>query len=213
MDETAKVPAPDSAVSDPKRWVAAIVGAVLLGEALWVMLQILIRDWAMPALVNLLGQGPTQNKDAFEPQPLLVAFIEACLAAILLVLIMAWTRRRTRVLRVTIPRTSGVAQKAPSIAPPIPTSSSVPLDLPPLVRQSDIEQPVTTALPATPIASPTEMFWKPTSPYVPDVPAREAAKPAPEPQSMPPAPAPPTKPKKTKPVYYNIVGEPINDDE
>jgi hypothetical protein len=84
--------------SDPRKWIPAIVGAVLLGEALWSLLQLLLRDWAAPAFMNLLGQGPTQNQNAFLPQPLLIAFVEACLAGIVLVLLMAWSTRRSRVL-------------------------------------------------------------------------------------------------------------------
>jgi len=100
VSDTPKIPALTG--SDPRRWITAIVGGVVLGEALWSLLQLLIRDWAMPALMNAFGQGPTQNQNAFLPQPLFVAFIEACLAGIFLVLLMAWSGRGARRVRVIV---------------------------------------------------------------------------------------------------------------
>jgi hypothetical protein len=217
MDEMPK-PTVDPAVFDPKTWVAAIVGGVVLGEALWAMLQILIRDWAMPALVNLMGQGPTQNPGAFELQPLFIAFVEACLAGILLVIILAATRGKKRVVRVRRAVTPPPQERQ------MPTSPQ--LETPPILDSFQTERPVATdatypaytaPLPTYPSFEPipapepmaTAVFERPVAPppLVKEAPKPAVAEPA-KPQS-----APQPKPKKPKPVYYNIVGEPIESDE
>lgn len=115
MSDTPKIPALTG--SDPRRWIAAIVGGVVLGEALWTLLQLLIRDWALPALMNAFGQGPTQNQNAFLPQPLFVAFIEACLAGIFLVLLMAWSGRGARRVRVIVESRATSPALTPEVAP------------------------------------------------------------------------------------------------
>jgi len=138
VSDTPKVPALTG--SDPRRWIAAIVGGVVLGEALWTLLQLLIRDWALPALMNAFGQGPTQNQNAFLPQPLFVAFIEACLAGIFLVLLMAWAGRGARRVRVIVDSRAtspaptmtpqgalgrAAADYAPTVPAPVPQAASV----------------------------------------------------------------------------------------
>ena len=55
MGNSSNVPQQVGSGSEPRRWIAAIVGGVLLGEAMWAMLQLLIRDWAAPALANALS--------------------------------------------------------------------------------------------------------------------------------------------------------------
>jgi hypothetical protein len=226
MDETPKTPSTDPAVFDPKRWVAAIVGGVVLGEALWALLQILVRDWATPALTNLMGQGPTQNQRAFELQPLFIAFVEACLAGILLVIILAATRSKTRVVRVrrapAVPSqhrevVSTIPQRSiPQTVDPLPVERPV-SSLPVNTAYPDYTAPISTYPPFEPTPAPepmaTSVFERPVPPAplateTPKPTLTEPPKPQPKPQ-----PKPESKPKKPKPVYYNIVGEPIESDE
>jgi hypothetical protein len=215
--------------NDPRKWIPAIIGAVLLGEALWSLLLLLVRDWAAPAIANLLGQGPTHNQDAFLPQPLLVAFVETCLAGILLVLLMAWSTRRSWTVRVAVdqaatlnvPRTA----QTPEIVRTAPTVPSAPLipAVPPAAPQS-ISAPRTAApVPAPPPKTDTQPIRatvpesKPAFPISTAETAELSEAPAPLASAAaapkPPAPAPaPEKSKKPKKVYYNIVGEPIESD-
>jgi hypothetical protein len=200
---------------DPRRWIAAIVGGVLLGEALWAMLQLLIRDWATPALLNATGQGPTQNAAAFEPLPLLIAFVEACAAGIVLLLLMKWAQRQTRVIvtgravaatgtvstasqKVVRPQAEAlpvepVAAPAPVIAPTPPmVVTANPVVAAPAMATPVISAPPTSTIPPqVPTAVP---------PATPMAPVAAASKP-----TQPPAP------KKPKVVYYNSVGEPIEE--
>ncbi|HXY52548.1 MAG TPA: hypothetical protein VEI01_24095 [Terriglobales bacterium] len=217
MEETPKLRPLDAGTFDPKRWLGAVVGGVVLGEALWSMLQLLIRDWATPAVMNLLGQGPTQNREAFLPQPLLLAFVEVCLAGILLVLIFAWTNRGRRVVRVSVARAStkerAPAAPTPVAAPPIvpatgPLATSVREQTPPAMPQPVPRTEATETQPSAFSPAP-ESVATPTRTIIPPLPAAPvAAVPAESAQAKPKS-----KPKKPKPVYYNIVGEPVESDD
>ena len=221
--------------SDPRKWIPAIVGAVILGEALWSLFHLLLRDWAVPAITNVMGQGPTQNQNAFLAQPLLIAFVEACLAGILLVALMAWSTRRSWTVRVAVEPAS-----IPVAAPvPVPAARVAPAVAAPSAPAAPVAAPVV----ATPVVAPPAAL-RIVAPPAPEIPRAVepqpagvvAAEPAPSPSiaSMetadlageplptvpatapvkPPAPAPaPVKSKKPKKVYYNIVGEPIESDD
>jgi len=219
--------------SDPRKWIPAIVGGVILGEALWSLLQLLVRDWAVPAITNLLGQGPTQNQNAFLPQPLLIAFVQACFAGILLVLLMAWSGRRSRTLVVgTEPAVSKAPVRDSAAAPAdLPSVSapgpSAPVAAPVAVALSPLaEEPAGVPRIVSPAAAAARESKAPpsSSTYVrPAIPLStvETAEVAAVPETpaaavpVPPPPAPPAPPKSKKPktVYYNIVGEPIESDD
>lgn len=233
MSDTPKIPA--LAENDPRRWIAAIVGGVVLGEALWSLLQLLIRDWAMPALMNALGQGPTQNQNAFLPQPLFVAFIEACLAGIFLVLLMAWSGRGRRKVRVIVESRAARTVPAAAVPAPVPPAPSYAPPTPAPVLAASVSAPATPVVvaavpPSSPAMQPAPVVSAarvelPVEPARPVVTSQEAtsetaewkvAAPTPVATQAPPKPAPapvPAKSKKPKTVYYNIVGEPIESDE
>ena len=222
--------------SDPRKWIPAIIGAVILGEALWSLFQLLLRDWAVPAITNLMGQGPTQNQNAFLAQPLLIAFVEACLAGILLVALMAWSTRRSWTVRVAVepssipvappgpvvpaarvapaiaaPSAPAAPVAAPVIATPVVAPPAAPRVVPPPAPEIPrvIEPQPVRAVVTEPIPSPSISNMETANlagEPLPTVPASAPAK--------PPAPAPaPVKSKKPKKVYYNIVGEPIESDD
>jgi len=203
MGDASNFPQPVVSATEPRRWIAAIVGGVLLGEALWSMLQLLIRDWAAPAFANAMGQGPTQNPAAFEPLPLVIAFVEACVAAIVLVLLMTSGQRKTRVVIRTVaaPAVSSVT------AAPIAAASVV---VPPAPVVVPAPRPM-AAVPVAPVAAQTAAPIVPlaSAPVAPAQAPPAAAPVAPQPAAAKPvAPAAPKKPKK---IYYNSVGEPIEE--
>jgi hypothetical protein len=221
MGDGSTVSQPIVSATEPRRWIAAIVGGVVLGEALWSMLQILVRDWAAPALTNAMGQGPTKNPGAFDPLPLVIAFVEACAAAIILVLLMAWAQRRVRVVvrtvtapvaaQVAVPpaattpvaRTVQASEPRVALTPVVPSAPAAPVmaaqvptprPIPPVVTQPAVVQPTPVAA-APAVSAPT-----PVAPVAAPVPAVQA-----------PAKAAPIAPKKPKVIYYNSVGEPIEE--
>jgi hypothetical protein len=214
--------------NDPRKWIPAIVGAVMLGEALWSLFQLLLRDWAVPAVMNLLGQGPTQNQNAFLPQPLLVAFVETCLAGIVLVLLMAWSTRRSWTVRVAVDQTATIAvpstvSASPVMrnAPTVPSASLAPAASTPQPAPGPRIVPPTAPAPSREIETQPPRATVPESKPAPPILTSETAElvdaPAPPVATAaapkPPAPAPAAKSKKPKKVYYNIVGEPIESDE
>jgi hypothetical protein len=202
MSDGSSFPQPVVSATEPRRWIAAIVGGVLLGEALWSMLQLLIRDWAAPALANAMGQGPTQNPAAFEPLPLVVAFVEACVAAIVLVLLMAWAQRKTRVVVRTV-----TAAVAPSVA--ATSRVAAPSAVAPAPAVAPVPRPV-AAIPIASVAAPALPFA--STPVAPASGAPAAAPVAATPVAPQPSkPASPPAPKKPKTIYYNSVGEPIEE--
>ena len=225
MSDTPKMSV--SLSSDPRKWIPAIVGAVMLGEALWSLFQLLLRDWAVPAVMNLLGQGPTQNQNAFLAQPLLVAFIETCLAGIILVLLMAWSTRRSWTVRVAVDQPATIAVPSTVSAPPVvrnaptvPTASLAPAAAPQPAPGPRIVPPTAPA-PSREIETQPPSATVPEFKHAPSILTSETAEladaPAPPVAAAaapkPPAPAPAAKSKKPKKVYYNIVGEPIESDE
>jgi hypothetical protein len=228
MSDTSSLPQQLVSANVPRHWIGSIVGGVLLGEALWAMLQILIRDWAAPAILNATGQGPTQNTAAFEPLPLVIAFIEACVAGIVLLLLMSWAQRRARV--VTIAAVKSVAATTVAAATP---ASVVPAPVVPAMERRSEPRPV-----AVPAYAPTRVAASAprvassantaTTAPLAAIPETAAAPPtapiAVEPLTVQPVatqpvvaqvaaakPASPPTPKKPKTVYYNSVGEPIED--
>jgi hypothetical protein len=216
MSQPAIVPA----ASESRRWVPAILGGVLLGEALWALLHLLVRDWAVPAIINATGQGPTRNQGAFEPLPLLIAFVEACVAGIVLAILMAWSRRGTRV--VTMVRAAAPGAAVPSIAPATAETPAVaPVAARPVAPVAVTPAPVAsvpvaaTSMAATPAIAVQSMEPIRATPVMsaappPPAPAPVAAAPV---RAAAEKPQPPPKPKKPKPIYYNSVGEPVESDD
>lgn len=218
-----------TSANEPRRWIFAVVGGVLLGEALWSMMHILVRDWAAPALQNAMGQGPTHNAGAFEPLPLVIAFVEACVAGIVLVLLMSLAQRRVKVVvrtvsapaaaQISVPAVPQVMRVEPVVEPPIAPAVRVE----PVVRPQITPPPMPVASQVAPVAvpapppAPAVAAPRPAAPAasVASVPAAVQQPVAPAPASAPVAPKPaavkPAPPKKPKQIYYNSVGEPIEE--
>ena len=223
---------PIVSATEPRRWIAAIVGGVVLGEALWSMLQILVRDWAAPALTKAMGQEPTKNPGAFDPLPLVIAFVEACAAAIILVLLMAWAQRRVRVVvrTVTAPAAVQVVAPAAVAVPAVVAVGATPVARAVQTEPRVVPAPVAPAAPAAPVVTTQVTAPRPAAPIPsatpPAVPRSVAAAPvastsvastsvpstaAPPAAVQTPPKAAPAAPKKPKTIYYNSVGEPIEE--
>ncbi len=192
MDERFKVAAPESVVTDSKRWFGAVLSAVILGEGIWSLLVLITHNLAVPALARVMGGDPQSplylGKGDYDVPALLISVLEACFAGIVAVVVYSWSQKsgRTRVIRVA----SAASSKSVSIVPPSAPQAS----------------PTSIAPPAAPRSIEMAERTSPTT-EVPSAPA------TPRPvQSAPQAPAP-AKRKKPKQVYYNSVGEPIEDDE
>jgi len=197
MGETANLPALQPV--SPGKWIAKIVLAVILGEAIWGLLVSLTNGLIVPGLAQIMG-GDSQSplylgKGDFNLPSIFVSILELGLAGIVAVVLYQWSQSGPARVRVRTVKMKTVAAKTsvPSIAP------------------TSVMPPAASAARASAL-SPQPLPVQP-APVAPPVPA---AVPQPKPPVPQPAAAKPEKPKKPHEVYYNIVGEPINptkDDE
>lgn len=194
MDEGLKVSAPQPAVVDSKGWIGRILIAVVLGEAIWGLLVSITNHLVVPAMTRVMGGDPQSplylGKGDFNVPALLTSVLEACFAGIVAVFMNSWTQKSRSARYKSARVVSERADRPPSVMPTAP--AAVP---PPASNASALAS--ATAVLDTAVRAET--------------PASAQSMPRP-PQSVP-QPAPPAKPKPPKKVYYNIVGEPIEDDE
>jgi hypothetical protein len=223
---------------DPRKWIGRILMAVILGEAIWNLIVSIMNNLVVPWLGDLFGQSsglPTSfTQRPYNYPDLFVSFLEFCIAG-LVAAIINYFFQRPRAVRVK-------PGKSPVLVPPVEPVRLVPRTEAPAPQPQMVPAPATTAQPApTPPtltkSAPTAPVVKP-DPIIPAAPVIAAppkpvpvvaptpiAKPSPvapvpppvaasvpKPQPAPPK-AEPAKPKKSKEVYYNIVGEPMPSDE
>jgi len=172
--------APDA---DSRKWIAGIVVAVVLGEAIWGFLVSITSNLFVPAMARAMGgdaQSPLYlgNGD-FNFQALFISVLELCFAGITAVLLNAWSQK---------PRHAR----------------------PKSVRATPVEAPATPIV-APPAASPAATAAD-TATHEAAAPVRNVPSP-PEPPPQSPKVAKPAKPQPPKEVYYNIVGEPLDPDD
>jgi hypothetical protein len=212
--------------------------AVILGEAIWNLIVSIMNNLVVPWLGDLFGQSsglPTSfTQRPYNYPDLFVSFLEFCIAG-LVAAIINYFFQRPRAVRVK-------PGKSPVLVPPVEPVRLVPRTEAPAAQPQMVTAPATTAQPAqtpptltksaptTPVVKPDPII--PAAPVIaaPPTPVRVVAptpiaKPSPVAPVPPPAaasvakpqPAPPkaepAKPKKSKEVYYNIVGEPMPSDE
>ena len=187
--------APESAMTDSRKWIGGVLSAVILGEAIWSLLVSISHNLAVPAMARFMGGDPQSplylGKGDYNLPAILTSVLEACFAGIVAIVLYSWSQRsgrtRTRVVRVASVVSERITPIVPTPAPDVPlssaTSPAAPPSTPPADRTSQAEVQVTSS---------------------PE---------APRPVKSVPQAALPTKSKKPKQVYYNIVGEPIEDDE
>jgi hypothetical protein len=187
MDEVVQTSASASAGWDLRLSVRRLVVAVILGEAIWSLLVSVINNLAVPALARVMGGDPQSplylGKGDINIPGLLISLLQACLAGIVAVLVNSWPQKARRPRPVAV--RAATTEQRPS-APPSIASLSIAAPAAPEVHRSE------------PLPAETPSVPKP----VESAPALSVKK-----------PEPPPKPKKPKQVYYNIVGEPIEDDD
>jgi hypothetical protein len=204
---------PNPPAQDPistGKWIARVILAVIVGEAIWSFLVSLTNGLIVPALARIMGGDPQSpvylGKGDFNLTAIFVSILELCLAGIVAVVLNQWSRSGTTRVRVKTVQVKTVAAKEsmPSIAPPAPrpTPSVSPA---PVTSSSGIRPPASVAELAVALQATVDTPAAPQPRPNVATPAAPAPKPA--------ATAAPKKPEKPREVYYNIVGEPINPTE
>jgi large-conductance mechanosensitive channel len=209
--------------ADARKWIGRIVMAVIFGEAIWHLIASLMDYVVVPWLGDLMGQSsglPTSfTQRPYDYPDLFVSVLEFCIAAIVAISINWYFQRPGKSVRVQArPAALAVPQAAvaaPAVVPaqpiavaPVPEYREVvtaPVVAPP-------PAPVTSARVAPPPPKPVGVAAPPSPPRTP-APQVVVAAPAPVVTKSTPAPTPASQPAKKKEVYYNIVGEPVSDDE
>jgi len=219
MNDISKNPAPESWPKVPGKWIAVLVAAVVLAEAVWACLVAVANGLVLPLIAGLVGQDPQSvallGKADVNLHSLLSSFLELGLAVVVFVLVRRWAEREPappRVKKVKVVRTvMRPASRSLSITPPASAPEPPPEPVQPPPRP-EVAGPVAAPedRPPAPVAEPAVIRR--------EMPAEVQAAPAPPPSPPSPPPAAaeaPAKTKKPKEIYYNLVGEPIesSDDE
>jgi hypothetical protein len=179
---------PESTVNSGK-WIGQLVAAVILAEGIWGFLASLTNNLVVPLLAREMGSDPQSplylGKGEFNFPELFKSVLALCLAGIIFVLLHEWSRKKRTAVRV---KTVRVTKK---VLPPSAARSSA------IAASDAISAPEQTPLDAfaTPATSPVALQQKSAS--SPPVASSKQK----------------TKPQTNKPVYYNIVGEPVNPTE
>ncbi len=120
MDEITNATAPEPAFSG--RWIAKLILAVILAEAIWAFIVSLTNSLILPALARVMGGDPQSplylGKGDFNVPAIFSSFLELCLAGIAAVLLNHWSGPRPVAVRVKTTKMGTVAAKAsiPSIS-------------------------------------------------------------------------------------------------
>jgi len=226
MDQTMK---PNSEGTDTRRWIARIIMAVVLGEAIWGLIVSVMNNVVVPWLGDVMGQSaglPTSfTQRPYNYPDLFVSILEfgiaALVAAVLNYFFQAPTTKAITAVKSSAPAvepvrvfpqpttTAALTQPPSPYTPPAPLIKAEPVTMPAPAAvpaappPAPAAEPAALAPPAPPVAEPTAARPLPTAPV-----ARPAAtKPSLTPKTEP------SKPKKPKEVYYNIVGEPMPSDD
>ena len=207
MDEIPRTSSPEWSAADAGKWIARVVIAVILAEAIWGFIVSVTSNLVLPLLARTMGgdvQSPLYlGKGDINVPVLFASVLELCFAGIVAVILNAWLHRKPKVILRKAVRVSPIparpADPVPSLpaVAPVQTAASAPPVVAPAPEKTTPSIPVTTPVPPP---SPNQS-WSP-----PEAPKAPAAAP-------PSAKAKPTKPKPPKEVYYNIVGEPLTPDD
>jgi hypothetical protein len=192
MDQTSRVPSPESSAVNAGKWIGRVLIAVILGEGIWGLIVSLTNNLLLPFLARTMGadvQSPLYlGKGDFNVPALFTSVLELCFAGIVAVILNSWVRRRPKSRR-----------GKPVRLIPIPSDPTV--TVPSLPAVAPVQ--AAASVPSPPAAAPAPssgQFWAPPEPSRPKA-------------ATPPPPAKPAKPKPPKEIIYNSVGEPINPTE
>lgn len=220
MDETPRTISPVGAGWGPKKWMALVVGGLVLGEAVWIAIVALTRDVILPLMAMALGDTSSPlslGKQDFNFPDLFTAVLELCLAGLFAILVYAWIQRRPR----TAPKSLSLTPaNSPQISRPTTAAfkPAAETETPKVLPASESAAPISASVSSPPRSVAPEV----TASQAPAAAkSQTAAASAPDPTTSKPQPpaAPaspkskPAKPKEPKPVYYNIVGERITPDD
>ena len=195
MDEN-RTSTPESTLN-PGKWIGQLVAAVILAEGIWGFLVSLTSNLLVPLLTRVMEIDPQSplylGKGELNVPALFNSILALCLAGIVFVLLLEWSRRKPAPVRVKMMR--------------VPKKASQPA-----------AGPLSILAPLEPVAVPTQtVVTPPPAPQISQAPVAVPPVPAPQQSKLTPpplvAPAKPAKPKPPKEVRYNIVGEPINPTE
>ena len=218
-----------SEATDTRRWIARIIMAVILGEAVWGLIVSVMNNVVVPWLGDVMGQSsglPTSfTQRPYNYPDLFVSILEfgiaALVAALLNYFFQAPATKATRTVKNSAPAAEPVRVFPQAHhdcgADPNPFAIHTACagnqgraghDAGTRCRScspppAPAAEPAALAPFAPPVTEPTAARPLPTAPV-----ARAAAtKPSLTPKTEP------SKPKKPKEVYYNIVGEPMPSDD
>ncbi len=218
-----------SEATDTRRWIARIIMAVILGEAVWGLIVSVMNNVVVPWLGDVMGQSsglPTSfTQRPYNYPDLFVSILEFGIAALVAALLNYFFQgpatKATRTVKNSAPAaepvrvfpqpttTAALTQTPSPYTPPAPVIKAEPVAV-------QAPAPVSASPPPAPAAEPAVL-----APFAPPVTEPTAARPLPiAPVARAAATKPsltpktePSKPKKPKEVYYNIVGEPMPSDD
>jgi hypothetical protein len=194
MDEPARTFAPELSPAASKRWIGRLLIAVVLGAAIWNFLASLTTAVILPGLARIMEADPQSplylGKGDFNVPGIFASMLELCLAAIAALVITSWSQKRPRTIR----------RKSANVAP----APSLSFSAPPVRESVGQSAPPVAVPPVPPAASPVS---------VPPPAADLKTQPPAVVPAQAPKPEKPAKPKPPKEVYYNLVGEPVDQDD
>lgn len=228
--------------ADARRWMARLIIAVILGEALWGLIVSVVNNLFVPWLGDVMGPSsglPTSfTQRPYNYPDLFVSVFEFCIAGLVAAVVNYVFQQPTapRKTSSSVPAAPpGPIRVVPQAAPSAALTETAPPQSGPAPAASPMPDPAQEArlypvipsilVPAAPEEARASLpVPQPREPAPPVASAAEAkpaavapAPAAPKPAALkpvPPAPKPePAKPKKPKNVYYNIVGEPVSSDD
>ncbi len=179
---------PTEATVSSGKWIVQLVAAVILAEGIWGFLASFTNNLLVPLLARGMGGDPQSplylGKGEFNFSELFKSVLALCLAGIVFVILREWSRKRRPPVRVNTVR---VPKKV--LRPSTARSSTIAVS-------DGVSAPEKMAMeaPATPAISEVPVPQKPAQPSS-GASGRQA------------------RPRTPKPVYYNIVGEPVNPTE
>jgi hypothetical protein len=185
MDEPNKSFAPELSAAGSRKWIGRLIVAVVAGLAVWNFVVSLTSHVVIPALARVLPADPQSPFYLGAGDYNVAAFFTSVLELCFAAIAAALVSSATN-------RHSKPARRKAPVAIP---SKALPLAAP---AGSPIQMPVSQAAPAPAAEAPK--------------PANSAQQPAAQPQT-PAKPAQSARPKSSKKVYYNLVGEAVESDE
>jgi large-conductance mechanosensitive channel len=231
MDQTMRTSSSEAA--DTRGWIARIIVAVILGEAIWGLIVSVMNNVIVPWLGDVMGQSsglPTSfTQRPYNYPDLFVSVLEFGIAALVAAVLNYFVQGRTSKTIQAVKNSPPAAAAQPVRVFPQPTTTAALTQTPspytpppPVTKTEPVAEPAPAPVSAPPpVAPPPPVRPVASIPLPPPVTESVVAEPLPTapvagPAATKPPSAPkaePAAPKKPKNVYYNIVGEPMPSDD